>query len=53
MNQISATEARSHGQHEGSTAADEREYGRHAAPLVKDSGDYHGMHRSEDNYLMN
>jgi hypothetical protein len=32
---------------EGNTAADGREYGRHAVPLVKDPGDYHGKHRSE------
>jgi hypothetical protein len=29
------------------TATDDREYGRHAVPLVKDPGDYHGKHRTE------
>lgn len=33
---------------EGKTAADDLEYGRHAAPLVRDPGDYHGKHRSDD-----
>jgi hypothetical protein len=32
---------------ESKTAADDREYGRHAVALVKDPGDYHGKHRSE------
>jgi hypothetical protein len=51
MNRISALEERSHTHHEGGTAADELEYGRHAALLVRDPGDYHGKHRSEDAYL--
>ena len=53
MNRISAIEERSHGHHEGRTVADALEYGRHAAPLVRDPGDYHGKHRSEDAYLTN
>jgi hypothetical protein len=32
---------------EGTTAADDLEYGRHAAPVVKDAGDYHAKHSSE------
>ena len=44
MNRISAVEDRSD---EGTTVADELEYGRHAAPLTRDPGNYHGKHRSE------
>jgi hypothetical protein len=33
---------------EDKTAADDVEYGRHAAPLVKNPGDYRGKHRSEE-----
>jgi hypothetical protein len=50
MNQISATEERNN---EDTTVADDIEYGRHAVPLVKDPGDYHGKHRSEDAFLRN
>jgi len=53
MNRISAIEERSHGHHEGRTAADDLEYGRHAVPLAQDPGDYHGKHRSEDAHLRN
>ena len=50
MNQISAIEERSH---QDTTVADDLEYGRHAVPLAKDPGDYHGKHRSEDAFLTN
>jgi len=50
MNQISATEERSP---ENTTVADDLEHGRHAVPLVKDPGDYHGKHRAEDTYPRN
>jgi hypothetical protein len=53
MNQISAIDERGHILQEGRTAAEDVEYGRHAAPHVKDPGDYHGKHRSEDAYLKN
>jgi hypothetical protein len=36
---------------EGTTVADDLDYGRHAASLVRDPGDYHGKHRSDDAYL--
>jgi hypothetical protein len=56
MNPIStfkpAIEERGHADDEGTTA-DDLEHGRHAAPLVRDAGDYHGKHRSEDAYLRN
>jgi hypothetical protein len=53
MNQISAIEERSQSLQDGRAAADDVEYGRHAAPQVKDPGDYHGKHRSEDALLKN
>jgi hypothetical protein len=43
MNEISTLE---YAVEEGMT--DELEYGRHAAALIKDSGDYHGKHRLEE-----
>ena len=55
MNQIStlqpavealeAVEERIDGVHERRTATDDLEYGRHAAPIVRDPGDYVGKHR--------
>ena len=52
MNRIStlepAIEERSHGHQEGTTVSDDLEHGRHAALVVRDPGDYHGKHRSED-----
>ena len=45
MNQISTLKDAAD---EGKTAADGLEYGRHTVPQVKDPGDYHGTHRSEE-----
>jgi hypothetical protein len=45
MNQISTLKG---AVEEGTTIADDLEYGRHAGRLVKDPGDYHGKHRSEE-----
>jgi hypothetical protein len=50
MNQISTLKD---AMHEGKTAGDDLEYGRHAVPQVKDPGDYNGKHRFDDADLRN
>jgi hypothetical protein len=50
MNQISTLKD---ALEEGKTAALDVECGRHAVPQVKDPGNYHGKHRSDDADLRN
>ena len=42
---IEAVEERVDGIHASRAVADDLEYGRHAAPIVRDPGDYVGKHR--------